>query len=578
MLKCNQVFCLIRKRAVEGFLLLLLFLTKFKEMFNYLSRCILLKSVFYWNLVSIFDLFLLLVCWVFLFFLSQTGGEELTDPFLVPLEGEELLDLPPCLGMSQGWNAWPKGSPAAPRPKPRLNPGCHGGQTSSSMPNLWRNPVGVFFFLESKDFSMSFSRADSDAELVDGLEGEEGLLSVVRLFALLFSSSISSRLSSSSFFMSFSFSVSLSLFLTSFDVRCLLFLDVLMTEEGVSDGLEVCVRWTEPGLDPVPEDTGDDRESLSVFRARGLLALRATPSSTSSSSEQSQEEDSEETEGDQRFEWEEEGKTSLSLARAIHFSTADKDAETGKLFEDEDAFEEWCSFEWWWWCRDPLSFLLWCSRWDRDEDEGMLLCFDEDDGGAGSFMSKDLSIKLWRADRHADDAEGPFDSLLSVFSSSCLSSSGKDSSLILLGGEGLGVVLLSRMLSLLPPEEATEGDRAEESAIGDEEDRLQCFRWLIRCFVSTFVPHSSQVMMFEEDDNRFLEEVSFVPFASEDLLEEEETSLWSLDEEGEDLGWVISILSNSSNFLTGRDFFLLSLVCLLLPWPPSVILLRMCSL
>lgn len=88
---------------------------------------------------------------------------------------------------------------------------------------------------------MSFSRADSDAELVDGLEGEEGLLSVVRLFALLFSSSISSRLSSSSFFMSFSFSVS-SLFFTSFDVRCLLFLDVLMTEEGVSDGLEVCVR------------------------------------------------------------------------------------------------------------------------------------------------------------------------------------------------------------------------------------------------------------------------------------------------------------------------------------------------
>lgn len=83
--------------------------------------------------------------------------------------------------------------------------------------------------------------------------------------------------------------------------------------------------------------------------------------------------------------------------------------------------------------------------------------------------------------------------------------------------------MLSRMLSLLPPEEATEGDRAEESAIGDE-DLLQCFKWLIRCFVSTFVPHSSQVTMFEEDDNRFLEEVSFVPFVSEDLLDEEETS------------------------------------------------------
>lgn len=550
-----------------------------------------------------------------------TGGDDdLRDPlFLLPLADPEVLTggatgleddddleespLPAPPARSQGWNpASPppprapnpaiKGSPAAPNPADKTAlraPGCQGGQTSSSIPSLWRKPVGAFFFLLSKDFSMSFSRAEREAEeaeadgpelsLVSEPEGGIGWSSGMStppteiLTAFLFSISISSLLSSSSFLIG-RLPVDSGVLEPELVEWCFRILTFL-SERGGLEGEEGVPR-EEVGL-----------SALSGFVSTLVLRLTPWPTGSPSSSEQSHEEfsEEEETDEDQTFAFVElEGPSPLSFARVIHFSTAERVlvVEEVTLLRGSIPVVK---------TRDPLTF--------RNEVEGRLSPESGDvmslwclwtGSWVGNFISKDLSIRLWRAERDALEAAGPpFASfsgdLRSVLTSLLMwfffpFSSFTSVSWSISSSSSFFTCGLSRSLfGLMSPSSLSRPLTNEVFLHSD----LMCVR---RFLASTFTPHSSHLTNWVDNDNGVVrEEVDEgldIPFLRSSLEDVAPTTLAVrlLEMEGPELVGpeVDSILSSSRSFLTGKLFFLFSLVCLRLPFPPSVIVLNMCSL
>jgi hypothetical protein len=175
------------------------------------------------------------------------------------------------------------------------------------MPSRCKKPVGVFFFFESKDFSISRSNADRDA-LDEAAFDADSASGVLLLFALRFNSSISSRLSASSFLVAPSLT-------SSFFLVCL-------ASSPPALGL-----LTDEGRDMPPPPPGDGTLHADCEGGCCLLPV-PVPVPASSSSEQSHDEEEDDDTDDDHMPV---GGASRSLARVIHFSTAERDAASGSL-------------------------------------------------------------------------------------------------------------------------------------------------------------------------------------------------------------------------------------------------------